>query len=104
MNQHPDWPDIVEAVLETYWDSFNEQYNERNVNNLPGCYFMDDNGMMLFLPAAGSRWHDGESYSREIHGDYYSSDNFILSFSRDYAHPNGRHGSADGHSVRCVRE
>ena len=84
--------------------AFHNQYSERNVNNLPGCYFMDDDCMMLFLPAAGRRWHDGESNSREIDGDYYSSDDFILSFSRDYAHPNGRYGSADGNSIRCVRE
>lgn len=104
MNQHPDYPDMVEATIEVLWDSFNVQYNERNVNNLPGCYFMDDDCMMLFLPAAGRRWHDGESNFREIDGDYYSSDNFILSFSRGYALPNRRSGSADGYSVRCVRE
>lgn len=37
--------------------AFHSQYSERNVNNLPGCYFMDDDCMMLFLPAAGRRWH-----------------------------------------------
>ena len=66
------------------------------LNGVKGCLFAASNGNSLFLPAAGSRWHDGFEGGAGSTGYYWSS-----SLNTDY--PTCAwylHFSSDGASVR----
>ena len=80
-----------------------------NYQNQNGMLFSNEDGVNVFLPAAGSRRKFGKACGRSGFGHYWTS-NFSSISSPDYfsfTSDNIRMGAdykAEGKSVRCVRE
>jgi uncharacterized protein (TIGR02145 family) len=85
--------------------------NTHNQNGfwLSGSKTYSESVPQVFLPAAGSRgFDDGIKYSRATGGRYWSSGTidsnaYDLNFGNTYCQI-GKHGRANGYSIRCVHE